>query len=124
MSLRRLALQACDDAAALAVLGDAVIEHRWVDRRVCQLIDWDCSAKESRARHLAYAAAPTREWARACAAVLIFGGWTKGWYAWGWAPPPMTQRDMHAMMRRLWSVDAIRDQLARPSPILGLLARS
>ena len=127
MNLRKLALAACEDDAALPVLGDAVLESGWVDRRVCRLM-LAYSAVESKAKHREYAAAPTREWARACAAVLMFGGWAKGYWPWlgthGVRPPPMTSAQLGAMVRRLWTPDAVREQLYRESPVFAMLTRS
>jgi len=125
MNLRKLALAACEDDDALVVFGDAVLETGWVDRRVGQLLRWPewQSKRECRRNQMQIAATAGREWARACAAVLLFGGWTKGWYVWGYRPPPVTMTDMHRVMRRMWPQGAIAEQVYRQSPFLGMIAK-
>lgn len=83
----RLALQAIDDETALPVLGDAVQEARWSDRRVIDLM-YRGRARENetaatvirsmwREQFAHFSAHPTPEWARAVAAVGLFGRWSK-----------------------------------------------
>ncbi|HET9045076.1 MAG TPA: hypothetical protein VFN70_18100 [Burkholderiales bacterium] len=108
--LLALALRAIDDADALPVLGDAIQEAAWFDKRVGQLMR-PCPqssrrrarAFERRDRELWFAglpgnfarwtAKPGRAFARAVAAVLLFGDWqTWRWplrevmveFAWSW----------------------------------------
>lgn len=95
----RLALQALVDPDVLPVLGDAVIESGWFDPRVMQVMwplgkaprhGWRTKRKRDRAKvdreahktgyplmFAGVAASPTTSWARAIAAVLLFGGWRK-----------------------------------------------
>lgn len=95
--LLALALNACDDATALPVLGDLVLELGWFDPRVMQTMwpigkaprdGWRTKKKRDRAKvdkvawkdgypvmFQGFAAKPTAGWARAIAGVLLFGGW-------------------------------------------------
>ncbi len=101
--IRQLALQALEDDEALPVLGDAVLEAGWFDRRVMQTM---MPAAKRRPKGMyrskyalekekwkegfplffqAYASKPTRPWARAILAVFLFGRWrVHGW--------PLTKR--------------------------------
>lgn len=97
-----LAILALDDPRALPVLGDAILEAGWFDKRVMQLMlplkpvgRTASPAQRERARRLraefragypeaflAFASQETtgltrQRWARAVAAVLLFGGWSK-----------------------------------------------
>lgn len=101
-SLLPLALLAIDDASALPVLGDAILESGWFDKRVMQMMlplkpigRTVSPTQRQRARRLrgefkrgypdAFRAFVTQEttgltrqrWARAVAAVLLFGTWSK-----------------------------------------------
>jgi hypothetical protein len=98
MNLLPLAIQACQDRTAQAVLGDAVLESGWADERVTALLlmprwwvrgwwwadwadwlAWTHTRSEERARNLSRKRArrPTRRWCRAVLAVLLFGEWTE-----------------------------------------------
>lgn len=61
------AFRALEDPSALPVLGDVVLECGWSDARVDAL----CPPKDG----IEHAAAPTDAWARAIAAVHLFGDW-------------------------------------------------
>lgn len=95
--LLMIALQAVDDHASLPVLGDLVQELDWFDDRVVPLIwathprDYRTPAERDHERvhkagratamrdgFMAYRARPTKAWAKAIAAVLLFGDWRKG----------------------------------------------
>ncbi len=79
--LLKLALLAMEDGTALAALGQAVIALKWCDRRVPALVRTGRAngfrKMKTTARDLHYemAAKPTREWARAIVAVLLFQNW-------------------------------------------------
>lgn len=96
-----LALQACHDHTAQPVLGDAVLEAGWWDRRVMWLVVGDAAAggwaarrlffhsrqtmadERNRNRFVRRAARPDRRWCRAVAAVLLFAEWqTETWSTW------------------------------------------
>ncbi len=84
--LLALALRACDDADACQVLGDAVLESEWDDIRVTSLIasrpvsDWTPANAYPVSRYQPWnGTQPTRTWARAVAAVLLFGEWQTPW---------------------------------------------
>jgi len=95
-----LALSAMDDECGAPVLGDAVLEHGWFDPRVMQVL-WPLGpavrngyrTRKHRQRvqlerdgalagypemFASFASAPTKAWARAIAAVLLFGRWQHG----------------------------------------------
>lgn len=99
--LLRLALLALEDADAGQVFADAVLESEWFDDRVMPL-RWpiakppprglnrqqrearkraaaaQANVLHTRAAFDAEAARANETWCRACAAVLLFGGWRKG----------------------------------------------
>lgn len=78
MNLLPLALQAVDDPDALPVLGDAVIESGWDDEAQYPLEPYALIAP----RLLGSPDQPTREWAWAIVAVLLFKDWqTTPWPA-------------------------------------------
>ncbi len=74
-----LALASLDDAGAAAVLGDLVLETRWFDMRVMPLLNRAQYARAAdsarRKAHFRLAAKGARAWARAVAAVVLFGEW-------------------------------------------------
>lgn len=74
-----LALQAMGDVDSLPVLGDLIIEARWRDHRVANLLAqghiYAHISKAERRRWLALSAAPTLDFARAVAAVLMCRCW-------------------------------------------------
>lgn len=96
--LLQLALRAMDDEESLPVLGDLVLETQWFDRRVMQTM-WPRSKRRVRLRtererereriarkawdaglpefFRGLAAKPTKAWARAIVAVLLFGKWPR-----------------------------------------------
>jgi len=87
-----LALRSMDDPSALPVLGDAVQEAGWCDVRVMSVMwpireGWTRDLRLQARRHreatlitapamfAAFASRPSRGWACAIAAVLLFGAW-------------------------------------------------
>jgi hypothetical protein len=86
-----LAIQACQDHTAQAVLGDAVLESDWADERVTLMLGSErlrCPGHYplngmvrslERARNLSRKRArrPTRHWCRAVLAALLFGDWSQ-----------------------------------------------
>ena len=97
--IAELALLSLTDESAIHVLGDAVQEAEWFDPRVMQLLwpvgkakrNGERTVEKRRRRALdkenwkagfreffvAFSAKPTLHWARAIAAVVIFGTWQK-----------------------------------------------
>lgn len=95
----QLALQALTDDEAIPVLGDAVLLAEWFDPRVMQVVwplgrakrngertpatklrrrlDREAWKAGYREYFFAFAAKPTGLWARAIAAVVLFGTWQK-----------------------------------------------
>ncbi len=74
--IRELAILALDDPDAVGVLGDAVQESGWFDRRALYLLRPNTRPRGHQQRKFRrLSAAPNAEWARAIAAVFLFGGW-------------------------------------------------
>lgn len=116
-----LALRALEDPDARQVFADAVLESGWFDPRVMPLrwpvakppplglnpsqraarkraAEAQCNALHTRAAFEEQAAKASEAWCRACAAVLLFGGWRKGRF-------PIVasmQRKQREKERRFW----------------------
>lgn len=118
--LLQLALRAMDDPDTAEVFGDAVLESGWYDGNVTWLLDGTTKPARQYRHFLRYAGRATSDFARAVAAVLLFGEWSpKRWPG----VPRSNPRDVWAALRGLYPQNRVSEALYRDTPLLQALRR-
>lgn len=124
-----LALRAMSDPEALPVLGDLIIETRWTDPRVANLMSsgkpYAKLSKAERRHFFGFSAAPTVGFAAAVAAVLMCRRWWKSrWIGVesSYVAPPITS--VQDILRALWPQARLSESVYAQSPFISMISKA
>lgn len=125
--VRALAFDACVDADALPVLGDAVLEALstgWYDRHVAWLLAPGIRATRERKRVIRICAENMRpELPRAVLAVALFGEWSTARWALIAQHEARATEHVFGLLRELYPQPEVRELAYASSPLFRMIRR-